>query len=161
LSTILLVGCCGSGKTWVMRQVIKHFKLDKKAKAGLIRFQTDGKLSVLGKYDGGLFEGSDRLSMAVMKDCAMFEKVRAKNEMIVVCEGDRFTNKTFVETCKPYIIKLLDDGSAGRIARKSNQSERHIKSIRTRVENIKANRTVKDSSEAFEVIKGMICKELT
>ena len=161
MSTILLIGCCGSGKTWVMRQVIKHFKLDKKAKAGLIRFQTDGKLSVLGKYDGGLFEGSDRLSMAVMKDCAMFEKVRAKNEMIVVCEGDRFTNKTFIETCKPYIIKLLDDGSAGRIARKSNQSERHIKSIRTRVENIKANRTVKDSSEAFEVIREMICKELT
>tara|TARA_R110000765_G_scaffold137516_1_gene237076 strand:+ start:990 stop:1424 length:435 start_codon:yes stop_codon:yes gene_type:complete len=144
-----------------MRQVIKHFKLDKKAKAGLIRFQTDGKLSVLGKYDGGLFEGSDRLSMAVMKDCAMFEKVRAKNEMIVVCEGDRFTNKTFIETCKPYIIKLLDDGSAGRIARKSNQSERHIKSIRTRVSNIKADKAVKDSSEAFEVIREMICKELT
>ena len=99
--------------------------------------------------------------MAVMKDCAMCEKVRAKNEMIVVCEGDRFTNKTFIETCKPYIIKLLDDGSAGRIARKSNQSERHIKSIRTRVENIKASRTVKDSSEAFEVIREMICKELT
>lgn len=161
MSTILLIGCCGSGKTWVMRQIIKHFKLDKKAKAGLIRFQTDGKLSVLGKYDGGLFEGSDRLSMAVMKDCAMFEKVRAKNEMIVVCEGDRFTNKTFIDTCKPYIIKLLDDGAAGRIARKSNQSERHIKSIRTRVENIKAHKTVKDSSEAFEVIRGMICKELT
>lgn len=161
MNSILLIGCCGSGKTWVMRQIIKHFRLNKKAKAGLIRFQTDGKLSVLGNYDGSLFEGGDKLSMAVMKDCAMLEKVRIKNKMIVICEGDRFTNKTFIETCQPYIVKILDDGSAGRLARKSNQSERHLKSIKTRVDNIKHHKAVKDSSEAFALIKGMVCKELT
>ena len=161
MNSILLIGCCGSGKTWVMRQIIKHFNLNKKAKAGLVRFQTNGKLSVLGNYDGSLFEGGDKLSMAVMKDCAMFEKVRSNNGMIVICEGDRFTNKTFIEICKPYIIKLTDDGAKGRLARNSNQSKRHLKSIKTRVDNIKCDQVVSNSLEAFELIKGMICKELT
>tara|TARA_R110000744_G_C19362840_1_gene561575 strand:+ start:2453 stop:2935 length:483 start_codon:yes stop_codon:yes gene_type:complete len=157
---ILLIGACGSGKTWVMKQIIQAYNLKTPAKIGMIKFVTDKRLSVLGVYDGSVFEGSDKLSMAVMRDCESWEKVRQKHNMIGVCEGDRFTNKTFIETCKPYIIKIIDDGSDGRELRQSSQSERHLKAIQTRVGNIKADEEVKDSQQALTIIQGMICKLL-
>jgi hypothetical protein len=155
---ILLIGACGAGKTWVMKQIIQSNKLKTPAKVGMIKFVTDKRISVLGVYDCSVFEGSDKLSMAVMRDCENWEKVREKHKMIGICEGDRFTNKTFIETCKPYIIKIVDDGAKGREQRQSSQSERHLKAIQTRVGNIQPDLEVKDSQEALNVIKGMICK---
>ncbi len=155
---ILLIGCCGSGKTWVMKRLIESHALNIKAKIGLIRFVTNKSISVLGNYDGSIFEGSDKLSMSVMKDCTQWEKVREKHNMIGVCEGDRFTNRTFIETCKPYIIKITDDGASGREKRKSSQSERHLKSIATRVKNISADVEVQNSQAALNKIEDLICK---
>jgi len=143
-----------------MKQLIRSHNLKTPAKVGLIRFVTNKYISVLGKYDGSTFEGSDKLSMAVMKDCPAWEKVRDKHKMIGICEGDRFTNKTFIETCKPYIIKITDDGSEGRLKRNSSQSDRHLKAINTRVSNIKADIEVANSQEALDQIQGLICKLL-
>ena len=161
MKSVLLIGGCGSGKTWVMKNLIKSLKLTQKGKAGLFKFVTDGKLAVLGNYDGSMFEGSDKLSMAVMSDCVKFEKVREANNLFVVCEGDRFTNKTFINTCKPHIIRIMDDGEKGRKFRNSKQSERQIKSIRTRVMNTKANVEVSGSQEALDYLKDLLCKELS
>ena len=70
---ILIIGACGSGKTWVMKQIIAKKQLKLNAKFGMIRFKTDKELCVLGNYDGQTFEGSDRLSMAEARD---FEKYK-------------------------------------------------------------------------------------
>lgn len=158
---ILLVGCCGSGKTWVMKNLIKKHKLRMNAKVKLIKFRTNGKLSVMGVYDGSTFEGTDKLSMAVMRDIAEFEKVRTMRNMVAVAEGDRFTNASYIKACQPYIIKITDDGTQGRAKRNSSQTERHIKAIKTRVNNIQADEEVKDSSEALERIESLLCKYLT
>jgi hypothetical protein len=156
---ILVIGACGSGKTWVMKSLIKTYKLKTPAKAGMIKFKTNKVISVLGVYDGTVFEGSDKLSMAVMRDCQLWETVRENNGMIGICEGDRFTNKTFIGICNPYIIKITDNGQKGRAKRKSTQSDRHLKAIQTRVSNIKADVEVVNSQEAFELIESIICKQ--
>ena len=161
MNGVLIIGGCGSGKTWVMKQIIKSKKLNQKAKVGMVKFLTDGQLAVLGSYDGTMFEGSDRLSMAVMSDCEKFERVRQAKDLFVVCEGDRFTNQRFIATCKPYIIRIMDDGAKGRRLRKSNQSERQIQSIKTRVMNIDAHKEVEDSQQALDFLERILCNELT
>lgn len=158
---ILLIGNCGSGKTWVMKELIKEYNLNKKAKVGMVVFQTNDKISVLGNYDGSLFEGSDKLSMAVMSDCDVLKQVQNKYNMMLICEGDRFTNATFINKFRPVIIKITDDGAAGRLKRNSNQTERHLKAIQTRVNNIKHNIEVKDSNEALSTIKRIINEKTT
>lgn len=159
MSVYLLVGNCGSGKTWVMKRLIENLHLTINAKVGLIRFKTDGKNCVLGNYDGTIFEGSDKLSMAVAKDFNLLQRVAKQKQLILISEGDRFMNKPFIETFKPYIIKILDEGTKGRKQRGSTQSERQLKSISTRVKNIKENITVKNSTEALNKLLELICKE--
>jgi hypothetical protein len=74
-------------------------------------------------------------------------------------EGDRFTNRRALESAEPTIIKIMGDGLTGRVKRGSNQSERQLKSITTRVGNIpmkEGDFTVTDSTKAMEVISKLI-----
>lgn len=148
--TYLIIGNCGVGKTWLMKKIIEHFNLDKREKFSKIDYITNGTIKVLGKYDGSTFEGSDKLSMAVAQDFVPFKQYV---NGIIICEGDRFTNNKFLEVFQPIIIKIIGDGLEGRQKRKSTQSERHLKSISTRVGNISAHHEVFDSQTAFELIK--------
>ena len=147
---ILLIGACGCGKTWVMTKLLSEYNT-KKASYKLFKFNIDleKKIAILGVYDGKTFQGSDRLSMAIMKDAEQFKIVRDKNDFTIIAEGDRFTNKTFIDLFKPIIIKIKDDGSAGRKLRNSKQTERQIKSIQTRINNINS----KMSSNNIEILR--------
>lgn len=158
---ILVVGACGSGKTWVMKEVIKKCKLDTLGKVGMFYFHRNEKIVCLGKYDGSTFEGSDKLSMALMSDLDAFIKW-AKGK-IIVCEGDRFTNKTFVEKTKPNltVISIENDGAAGRKKRKSSQTDRQIKAIATKVKNFTAKVVgVKHQCLNSEVALEAVCRYL-
>lgn len=154
--TILLVGACGSGKTWVMKSLIQELNLQQTKKFKMLFYQTNGAVCVLGKYDGSTFEGSDKLSMAVARDFKAFKNFNQKKSYTIIAEGDRFMNKSFIENFNPYIIKIKDTGEKGRILRNSNQTERQIKTIQTRVNNIKENKKVSDSNEALEVILNIV-----
>jgi len=154
--TILIVGACGSGKTWVCKQLIKHYKIETKAKIKSIYFNTNNDISVLGKFDNTTFEGTDKLSMSIMKDVDYLRYIQRKHNMTIISEGDRFTNKTFIQKFRPYIIKIEDDGLQGRKKRKSNQTKRQIKSIQTRVNNIQEDILIKNSNKALELIKTII-----
>jgi hypothetical protein len=151
---ILLIGMCGTGKTWVMQQLISEYVLSKRQKIGKLYFHTDDKIIVLGKYDGTMYQGTDRLSMSVMSDVDNF--LKQTQGKIIVAEGDRFTNGKFIQKANPYVIKITDDGCVGRQLRGSNQSDRHLKSIQTRVNNITANQDVINSTEALNLIKEII-----
>lgn len=150
MKVILLVGACGSGKTWVMSKLIKTLKLDQLGAIGMFCYHRNDQVAVLGKYDGSTFQGSDRLSMAVMRDLPKFKK--ECKMAYVICEGDRFTNSTFIDGLKPYIIRIVDDGKKGRAKRKSKQTERQIKSINTRVSKITPNTEVLNSEVAYKII---------
>ena len=151
---ILLIGMCGSGKTWVMEQLIQYYVLSHKRKAGKIYYHTDNKIIALGKYDGSMYQGSDKLSMSVMTDVDAFLSWNKSN--IIIAEGDRFTNGKFIAKANPIVIKITDDGVVGRLKRNSNQSDRHLKSVQTRVNNIKPHYDVINSIEALTLIKRLI-----
>jgi len=155
-NSILIIGQCGSGKTWLCKQLIKQYKLDQSCKIKTIHFKSDGQISVMGKFVGDVFDGTDRLSMSVMKDINSLQYVQKKHNMLIIAEGDRFMNKTFINKFNPFILKINDDGTKGRKLRNSQQTERQIKTIRTRVKNIQHNKEVKNSNDAFEFLKEQI-----
>ncbi len=153
-NNILLIGNCGSGKTWVMKSIIKTFKQERRQKIGKFYYHTNGSVIVIGKYDGSTFEGTDRLSMAVMSDVIPFLNFNQGKK--IIAEGDRFMNSTYIGQANPVIIKIIDDGKDGREKRKSNQTDRHLRSIKTRVSNITADYEVETSSDALILINNLI-----
>lgn len=147
---ILIIGECGVGKTWVMKNLLKETK---GFKLGLYYFNENKKNIIVGKYDNSIFEGSDKLSMSVMVDLDKMLAYIKKSKKIAVFEGDRFMNSNFIKKCKPYIIKINGDGAGGRLKRGSNQSERQLKTIKTRVKNIKFDVEVENSNECLKLIQ--------
>lgn len=156
---ILIVGTCGTGKTWVMKKLIEYFNISNvyNYKTGLYNYLKKDDVIIVGKYEGNVFDGSDRLSMSVMKDNKLIKPVFEQAKYVFL-EGDRFTNSTFIEEFKPFIIKIEGDGYEGRVKRGSTQTERHIKSITTRVNNIKYDKAVNSSEECFNYIINEIIK---
>jgi ABC-type dipeptide/oligopeptide/nickel transport system ATPase component len=151
---ILLIGQCGSGKTWVMKSIIKAFEQNHRHKIGKFYYHTDGTVIVIGKYDNTTFEGSDRLSMAVMADVVPFLNFNKGKK--IIAEGDRFTNSVYIAKANPIIVKIMDDGKEGREKRKSEQTDRQIRMIRTRINNIKADHEVETSLDALILINNLI-----
>jgi GTPase SAR1 family protein len=154
---VLLIGSAGVGKTWVMKSLINKFKCERRQKYGKFYFHLSDNLVVVGKYDGTTFEGSDRLSMSVITDLDGFLSITENK--VVILEGDRFTNSKVIAKANPIIVKILGDGLAGRLKRGSNQTERHLKSIATRVSNIPItdrDYVVNNSTEALEIITKII-----
>ena len=150
---ILIIGECGVGKTWLMKQVLADHKL-RPGKIGKIKFHYNDDIILIGVYDGSTFEGSDRLSMSLNTDLDNF--LLWARSKIVICEGDRFTNSTFITKAEPVIFKIQGNGEAGRLLRGSKQTERHLKSIATRVSNIEAHVTADDSNEAYWLLNRLI-----
>jgi hypothetical protein len=139
---ILIIGNCGVGKTYTMQNIIKNFQCKEECSIGQLHYRTNGYINVTGKYDEGVFQGSDKLSMSVMSSVDEYlQNVNGIN----IFEGDRFTNKNFILKAKPFIIKINGNGVNGRILRNSNQSIRQIKSIETRINNIEYDFSFDDS----------------
>lgn len=154
MMNILIIGNCGVGKTWLMSNLIKHLKADKRVKVGMIYYHSNGQVNVIGKYDGSIFQGSDRLSMAVCRDLDKYMELT--KDQINIFEGDRFTNSTVINKTNPYIIRIMGSGAEGRLKRNSQQTERHIKSIATRVSNIIPNLEVSNSTEGLNAILNIL-----
>lgn len=151
MKPILVIGECGVGKTYVMSCLAKE--CHRRGKIGLFRFHFNDKIVIPGVFDGSMFQGSDKLSMAVTRDLDKF--TQWSKDKIVIYEGDRFTNSKIL-SLKPFVIKIAGDGAEGRKKRGSKQSERHLKSIATRVANIDADIVAEDSVEALVIIRKMI-----
>lgn len=153
-NNFLLIGNCGVGKTWVMLQLMKRLKMTKQMKYRKLWWVTNGRVNLTGKYDRSEWQGSDKLSMAVMQDVPAY--VGSYGTHYTVWEGDRFSNSKFISLVKPFVIRIDGSGEVGRKLRGSNQAERHLKSIATRVSNLPADLTVANSTEALDYI----CKNL-
>lgn len=91
--------------TTLMGQLAKNEFMLKPSqfKMGLVRGHTFSKsrLYVLGIYEGGKFDGTDRLSMSVQRDAEAFiEHVADKYpDWTVLFEGDRLFNRKFLDFC--------------------------------------------------------------
>lgn len=157
LNNYLIIGACGTGKTWIMKQLQDKFGLYNAEQIGLYHYATDlacrdTKIPVvlLGKYDHSMFEGSDRLAMNIMSDNNKMQEIF--DRCIVVAEGDRFTNNTYINRFKPIILRITGDGAEGRAKRGSQQTERHTKSIATRINNILPHYEMANSQECYNFI---------
>ena len=150
---ILIVGICGVGKTWVMKSLIEEFGCVDMLQVKLVRYNSNKNngVNIVGKYDGSMFEGSDKLSMSVSTSVEEYLE-ETKLSKFNVFEGDRFSNGKFIEKVKPLVIRIAGDGIEGRELRGSSQSDRQIKSITTRVGNISPDLEFKDSTECLSFL---------
>ena len=150
---ILLTGRPGTGKTWVMKQIIEKYECKEEGKVGLINYLTNGKVLVTGKYEGHTFDGGDRLSMAAISSVG--DLVDSTGHMDRLFDGDRFTNSTFLKY-EPIIINITGTGEAGRKLRGSNQTEARLKSMATRYDSYSYHYRVDDSSECLRLVVDLL-----
>lgn len=153
---ILIIGNCGVGKTYILKNLIKNLQITKTNKIGLIHYLENDKYIVTGKYINSTFDGSDKLAMNVMVSLDDF--LNKNLNKIIFYEGDRFTNNNFIKKAKPYIIKILGNGEKGRQLRGSKQSTRQIKSIETRINNIESIIDYENSNECLTALNNIIYK---
>tara|TARA_R100000329_G_scaffold35345_2_gene33220 strand:+ start:5084 stop:5599 length:516 start_codon:yes stop_codon:yes gene_type:complete len=134
---IALGGEPATGKTTILKKIIKSYLPFKSFKYGLVRGIMNDKLNVVGIYDNSLFSGTDKLSMAVQPHFLKFAEKRS-NEVILF-EGDRLFNQSLFEKldCEIIVIKAdKEEVSKRHIQRKDTQTEKFIKAKRTKIENI-------------------------
>jgi len=93
-SLTLIGGLPATGKTTLMRQIREKIGDGFKRQHGLLRYEDYPSHVVLGIYDDTTFDGTDKLSMAVMKDTLIFLQ---GNQKKVLVEGDRLFNKKFID----------------------------------------------------------------
>jgi ABC-type dipeptide/oligopeptide/nickel transport system ATPase component len=141
MKVVYLIGLPGCGKSTVMKEFMSNFSDWKQERVGdLTDSHVSGKVRVLGKYEEGeTFSGTDRLSMAVSPDAIKF--VESKPDEFILGEGDRLNNKGFFNACGDdlTIIHLtVSDSERNRRyeERGSNQPEKFIQTVRTKVNNI-------------------------
>ena len=139
---IYLIGLPGTGKSTIMKQFMANRDWKQERVIDLLDTHVSGRIRVLGKYEEGeTFSGTDRLSMAVAPKAIEWMNT-APNE-VIIGEGDRLNNKAFFEAAKSVgdltIIHLTvsDEERQRRYdERGSDQSEKFISTVRTKVKNI-------------------------
>lgn len=145
MRVIYLIGLPGSGKTHVVREFMKRYSMwveDTPIK--LMDSHYTNRIRVLGKYDDAeTFAGTDRLSMAVNPQA--IEWVELCPPELIIGEGDRLNNKAFFKACQKeraedltiLHLTVSDEERERRYKeRGSNQSDKFIQTVRTKVKNI-------------------------
>ena len=150
---ILLTGRPGTGKTWVMKQIIEHYELKQEGKAGLINYLKNDRVLVTGRYIGDTFDGCDKLSMAAIS--SVDDLLVDSPDMVRLYDGDRFTNSTFLKY-DPIVINITGDGASGRRMRGSSQTEQRLKSMATRYDSYSYHYRVDSSDECLRLVIDII-----
>lgn len=166
---IYLAGVPASGKSTLFRRLRKEFFTESKEFShGLLRGIQSGNLFMLGVFDGSTFEGTDRLSMSVINDALDWFKHQNESALVLV-EGDRLFNERFLSETGANVV-LIDAhpsvlASRHRL-RGDNQTERFLRSRRTKVENFAKkfrvqrhyNDTPSDAERIYNAIKQEIVR---
>lgn len=140
MKVIYLIGLPGSGKSTVMKKFMEKYEWKVERPIDLLDSHVSDKLRVLGKYEEGeTFSGTDRLSMAVSPKAV--EYVESKPDEIIIGEGDRLNNKGFFSACGDDLtilhLVVSDEERQRRYEeRGSDQSQKFIQTVRTKIENI-------------------------
>lgn len=158
MKVIAIGGEPGSGKTSLMRKIINKFELNPKYdQFKLVPYLHKSRYYVLGKYEEGeVFSGTDRMSMAVQPEAIKF-LASVHKDSIILFEGDRLFNTSFLEHCvenyDTNIIYLSTDKEV-RIQRYkergSNQNETWLQGRETKIANILSNMTLMFNTEKFK-----------
>lgn len=163
VKVIALGGEPATGKTTLMFKLISmadDWQVVKPQKLLDAMYSNKLNLYILGKYvnDGNVFQGTDRLSMAVQPDAEKFfmELDYDGNPVNVIFEGDRLFNAkmleqlaaAFQEDFKILILKVKNDTLEQRhIDRKDDQDEKFKTSRKTKISNIRSSLVLMDYIE--------------
>lgn len=145
---IFLYGEPGCGKTTIALNIIYNLETEAYVRStqtfGLFKtlqlIKEDKTIWVPGVFDGSLFQGTDRLSMAVQPVAINFIQSVPGNYFI---EGDRLFKPSFFEEVEFDHIFIIEASPEAceerRRLRGSKQSESWIRSKRTSIKTIKDN----------------------
>jgi hypothetical protein len=158
VNVIAIGGEPASGKTTLMFKLIDEaddWIVCKPRKLLDAMYSKKLNLYILGKYESGdnVFQGTDRLSMAVQPDAMNFfyDLNYEAVDINVIFEGDRLFNgklleylqELFPDTFKVLILKASDEIKEQRhIDRNDNQDEKFKNSRKTKIENIMSSLTL-------------------
>ena len=140
---IAIIGPPGTGKTTLVRELMKLFEWEYDKPIDLVDSYVSGKIRLVGRYEEGeVFAGTDRLSMAVQPK--FLEYIKDNDDEVVIFEGDRLTSVTLFEEVSKhnydlqiYSLKVSDETLKQRYAdRGSDQSEKFIRGRKTKVANV-------------------------
>lgn len=156
---IAMGGEPATGKTTLMFKLISladDWQVVKPEKLLDAMYSKKLNLYILGKYvnDGNVFQGTDRLSMAVQPDAdKFFSKLAKESNANVIFEGDRLFNgkmldnlsELFPNDFKILILTVKDSTLDQRhIDRKDNQDEKFKNSRKTKIANIRSSLMLMD-----------------
>jgi len=141
MRVVYMIGLPGCGKSTVMKKFMEEFiGWEQDRPVDLLDSHICGDVRVLGKYETGeTFSGTDRLSMAVSPKAVEF--VHARPDEYIFGEGDRLNNSSFFTACMDDLtilhLTVSDEERERRYKeRGSNQSDKFIQTVRTKVSNI-------------------------
>jgi dephospho-CoA kinase len=145
---IAIGGEPGAGKTTFMREIIKRTNVEPKYNEyKLVPYLQKDNIYILGKYEEGTFQGTDRMSMAVQPAAVSFLDTLPENS-VVLYEGDRLFNNSFLEHCDNKFdlrIIYLKTSKEVRVQRckdrGSEQNDTWLAGRETKVNNILSNLT--------------------
>lgn len=166
---IAIGGVPASGKSTLMKKVIKEYKLLKTFKYGLIRglYDKEKNLYFIGIYDDSVFCGTDKLSMAVQPH--FFKLIDKLPEARFVFEGDRLFNQSLFDKydCEIVVLNANEETIEQRHKQRSdNQTDRFKRAKQTKINNILNknevtvldNNTEQDAENLFNHIIKLINK---
>lgn len=142
---LALGGKPATGKTTLIKEIIKTYKPYVKFNFGLVRgmYFSKQQLYIIGIYNKSVFSGTDKLSMAVQPHFIRFCSKITDGKILF--EGDRLFNQSLFDkvNCDIMIIEVDEDTEKLRHEKRNdNQSQKFIKSKHTKIENIKKNNSV-------------------
>jgi len=155
---IAIGGEPGSGKSTLMKRVIEYLNMTPMYESfKLVPYLQKDNIYVLGKYEEGqVFSGTDRMSMAVQPEAVKF-LASLSSDSIVLYEGDRLFNSSFLEHCNEkyeleiiYLKTTKDIRTERYKERGSNQDDTWLRGRESKISNILSNMTLLFVTEHFE-----------
>jgi hypothetical protein len=174
MKIIGIFGIPCTGKSALMRRIKSSLscKWEEKKYSTLV-YETHPPYIILGKYSGEHFDGTDTLSMSVIKDAENFI-ASLTGDRIVLFEGDRLFNSRFLNFCQSVagednchfiLLEVSQEVFVQRYKERANkgtaQSSSFIKSRLTKCRNIRVlhamrfiwNNTISDQDYILEQIQ--------
>jgi hypothetical protein len=169
LKVIAMGGEPATGKTTLMFKLISmadDWKVVKPEKLLDAMWSEKLRTYILGKYekDGNVFQGTDRLSMAVQPDANKFisslsyDAQNEHNDVVnVIFEGDRLFNQKFIDEIasatdnfKILILETSHDEKEKRhVDRNDDQDDKFKNSRKTKISNIRSSLFLLDYIEVM------------
>lgn len=169
--TIYLAGVPASGKTTIFKKIRSRLMSDAETfEHGLCKGIRKGRFHMIGVFDGSTFEGTDRLSMAVIDDAISYIK-RLQDEpgkSVVFLEGDRLFNERFIRETGASVILIDADEkllSLRHAIRGDKQTDVFLKGRRTKIENMASKfglrKVFNNTPRQSDIIAEFICTRAT